>query len=57
MGLSLGKKQIKILNVNDKFEIENGIFGMMRDIMCMIMQKMYWDDDRKIRNVFFFNTN
>jgi hypothetical protein len=37
--------------VPDEFNVVNGLIGMKRDIVCMLVKKMYWEDDKKTRNV------
>jgi hypothetical protein len=41
----------RYLIVTDKFEVLNGIIGLMRDVICLLLRKMYWLEDQNIRNV------
>jgi hypothetical protein len=34
-----------------KYEVRNGLLGMMKDIVCLLAKKLYWHDDDKIRSV------
>jgi hypothetical protein len=38
------------------FDVENGFVGVMRDIFCLLVKKIGWGDENKIRSVccFFF---
>lgn len=40
-----------MLKVSYNFEVLNGIIGMMRDLICLLLRKMYWKDDEDVRNL------
>jgi hypothetical protein len=46
---------VQLLNLNDVFEIRNGIVGVKRDIIFQLMEVIYFKSDEIIKNVFHFN--